>query len=320
MAKKSKEPKQLELVPETMDIKSIEKEINKYLDNRKESIVEDISKKIDDQIELNVTRRMKEEEKRILRGKNGKIIRRDILILILIAIISYFSYCLYKVDYFHIRTIKETTQTEEKTPENSTNNEEEVKEEPIKIDYIKEYSYLVDNIQIEDDDIFSLYNKKLTKHSISNELKLKIAYKNISEERLIKDENNNTITYNKEDLLESAKKIFGEDVTLNNEAFTYNNTRFIFFNDAYIGFNEDLKKTNFVYKIVDAKEEENKLIFDVLVAKISENNELLNNKNKIVIEDYQEDDLEEYKDKLSTFKISFTKENDNYIFSSIKPN
>lgn len=320
MAKKSKEPKQLELVPETIDIKSIEKELNKYLEDKKESIVEDISKKIDDQIELRVTRRMKEEEKRILRGKNGKIIRRDILILILIAIISYFSYCLYKVDYFHIRTIKEEAKTEEKIPENPANNEEEVKEEPIKIDYIKEYRYLVDNIQIEDVAIFNLYNKKITKESISNELKLKIAYKNISEERLIKDEKNNTITYNKEDLLESAKKIFGEGVTLNNEAFTYNNIRFIFFDDAYIGFNEDLKKTNFVYKIVDAKEEENKLIFDVLVAKISENNELLNNKNKIVIEDYQEEDLEEYKDKLSTFKISFTKENDNYIFNSIKPN
>lgn len=319
MSKKTKEPIQLELAEDTTNIKAIEKELNKYIEQQKEVMINDISKKVEDEIELKVTKRMKEEERKILRGKNGKIIRRDIFIIILLAITGYFSYCLFKVDYFHIRTIP--AEAPEKEPENILNDEEkeEIKE-PERIDYIKEYGYLVDNIQIEDDNIFSLYNKKITKDSISNELKLKIAYKNINNDKLIKDEKNNTITYNKVDLLESAKSVFGKDTILNDETFTYNKTRFILYNDTYIGFNEELEQSNFLYKIINAKKDNNKLIFDVLVAKISENNELINNKNKVIIEDYKNEDLEEYQDKLSTFKIIFIEENNNYIFNSIEPN
>lgn len=319
MAKKGKESKQNETKENLIDIKSLEKELDKYIEDKKEELMNNLTQKIDEQIEFRVNKRMKEEEKKILRGKNSKIIRRDILIIILLLIVGYFGYCLYKVDYFHIRTIEIEPNTKD-TNENTEIIEEETKEEENDSEYyIKNYGYLVDNLQIEDDDIFNLYSKKITKENISNELKLKIAYKNLNTNRLLIDESNNTITFDNLDLLASAQKIFGEDITLNDETFTYNNTRFILFNNTYIGFKEESTKTNLIYKVINANENKDNLIFEVIVAKLLEDDKLVNNKGDIIIENYKNEDISEYQDKLSSYKITYTKENDAYIFSNILP-
>lgn len=248
MPKKKEEGKE-----KTGDIKSITKEVDKYVEAKKEEIIQ----KIDEQIEFRVNKRMKEEEKNILRGKTRKIICRDIVIVCLLAIIGYFCYCLYRVDYFHIKEdITKDIQQEEN---------------PIEIEeydsdyYIEKYGYLVDNLQIRDEDVYYLYNEKVSLDSISNDLKLKIAYKNLDKDKIVIDEENNTITFDKEVIWDSARYIFGEDVSLNDETFTYNSMRFIYFNDGYIGFKEEEIDINFSYEIVGAKEEDNQLMFEVVI-------------------------------------------------------
>lgn len=318
MVKKAKEIKEEQVV----DTKKIIKELDKHLEAKQEEITNNIVSKIDEQIEFKVNKRMKEEEKKIVRGKNSKILRRDIVILALLALTTYFAYCLYKVDYFHIRTniIYKPVEENKENSENNKNNENKPNEEKEEYDkdyYIKEYGYLIDNFKIEDEAVFELYNtKNITKEKLSNELKLKIAYKNLEEEN--KNIEDNMISFKPVDLLETARHIFGSDITLKDEMFSYNNTRFMFYNDTYLGFSEKDSKINLLSKIDNAKVNKDKLIFDVVVAKLTDNNELINNKNKVIIKDYQDEDILEYKDKLSTHRFTFLIVNDNYVFESIK--
>lgn len=326
MAKKVTEPKKKEVKEKekTIDIKSIEIELNNYLEDRKEDITNEIATKIDEQIELKVTKRLKEEEKKMNRGKTAKIIWRDIIIVILLAVIGYFGYCLYDVDYFNIRTKvedipkdKEPKSDNNNEPKEPNNNPEPVEDNKPDSDYyIKNYSNLIDNLLINDESVFELFNKSTNKNNISNDLILKIAYKNL--DKLYITSENNMITFHEDSLLESAKKIFGDNINLKNTMFSYNNTKFMYYNETYLGLKESDVTVDLLYKITDAKEENNTLTFSIIAAKLNTENSLLDKDNNIILESYNNEDLLEYKDKLNEYKILFEKQNDNYIFNSIE--
>lgn len=254
-----------------------------------------------------------------MRGKTGKIIRRDIIIIILLAIVGYFGYCLYDVDYFNIRTkIVETP----KEPSNDKQNDEDNNNEPvvdIKPDssyYIENFGYLVNRLNIVDESIFSLYQENVALEDLNNELILKIAYKNLPKNTI--NINNNMITFSSENIQETAKNIFGEEIIIQDEMFSYNNIKFMYYNETYIGLKEEETKVGFLSKIIDAQEKNNALTFEIIVAKLSPENKLLNNLDQVIIEDYQNEDLASIKEKLNIYSITFENINDNYIFKNIE--
>ena len=302
-----------------LPIYSIKEELNKHLKEQKEEITKELNSKIENQIEFNITKRLKDEEKRIMRGKTGKIIRRDIIIIILLAIVGYFGYCLYDVDYFNIRTkIVETP----KEPSNDKQNDEDNNNEPvvdIKPDssyYIENFGYLVNRLNIVDESIFSLYQENVALEDLNNELILKIAYKNLPKNTI--NINNNMITFSSENIQETAKNIFGEEIIIQDEMFSYNNIKFMYYNETYIGLKEEETKVGFLSKIIDAQEKNNALTFEIIVAKLSPENKLLNNLDQVIIEDYQNEDLASIKEKLNIYSITFENINDNYIFKNIE--
>ena len=278
MTKKVSENKKKKEIENKIDINSIKEELNKHLKEQKEEITKELNSKIENQIEFNITKRLKDEEKRIMRGKTGKIIRRDIIIIILLAIVGYFGYCLYDVDYFNIRTkIVETP----KEPSNDKQNDEDNNNEPvvdIKPDcsyYIENFGYLVNRLNIVDESIFSLYQENVALEDLNNELILKIAYKNLPKNTI--NINNNMITFSSENIQETAKNIFGEEIIIQDEMFSYNNIKFMYYNETYIGLKEEETKVGFLSKIIDAQEKNNALTFEIIVAKLSPENKLLNN-------------------------------------------
>lgn len=296
--------------------KKIVDDISKTLYSKKEEILKELSNKIDKQVEISVSKRLKEEEKKFIRGKKGKIIRRDIFIILLIILICYLCCCLYDVNYKNIKTIITSNgNLELEKPPNSNNDEKEKKEEFNKY-YIEKYGYLVENMQILGDSKLYIYKNKTTKYNMPNDIKLKIAYKNLIANKTIYE--GKTINFKSEDLLDSYRSIFGQESILNNETFTYDNNRFIYYDNMYLGFVENnTSDTIVLYKIDDAYIEDEKLIFEVIVAS-KENNTLTNVlNNKVVLENYNNEDLSEYKDKLSKHKFVFIKVNDKYYFSSI---
>jgi len=61
--------------------------------------------KYSDQKEKIKEKKLKEEEKKLIGNKTRKIIVRDIIIVLLIALIGYLAYCLYDLDFHNIKTI-----------------------------------------------------------------------------------------------------------------------------------------------------------------------------------------------------------------------
>lgn len=309
MAKK-KEEKVVDNTPK-IDTKKIVDEIRTELSDEKDKIITEIQEKVSEQVEVSVERRMKEEEKKFVKGKNAKIIRRDLVIILLVALVGYLSYCLYDVDYFNLFNRKENSKDEVKEPVV----EKEVYDNAY---YIEKYGYLVKNMQINDTEIFDLYNTTYTKENISNNLKLKIAYYNMPKDT--KTVNNNLTTFNQDSLLTSAKKIFGNDTTIQNETFEYNNTRFLFYNELFLGEEKEESKVNFLYNIYEAKEENNVVTISVIVAKVNEENKLLKLNDEVILENYNNEDLTNYKDNLDKYTYTFELNENNYIFSKIEKN
>ena len=319
MTKKVSENKKKKEIENKIDINSIKEELNKHLKEQKEEITKELNSKIENQIEFNITKRLKDEEKRIMRGKTGKIIRRDIIIIILLAIVGYFGYCLYDVDYFNIRTkIVETPKepSNDKQNDEDNNNEPVVDIEPDSSYYIENFGYLVNRLNIVDESIFSLYQENVALEDLNNELILKIAYKNLPKNTI--NINNNMITFSSENIQETAKNIFGEEIIIQDEMFSYNNIKFMYYNETYIGLKEEETKVGFLSKIIDAQEKNNALTFEIIVAKLSPENKLLNNLDQVIIEDYQNEDLASIKEKLNIYSITFENINDNYIFKNIE--
>lgn len=322
MPRKANETKNKEVKEKAIDIKSIEIELNNYLEDRKVDIIKEINSKTDEQIEIKIAKRLKEEEKRIIRGKTAKIIWRDIIIILLLGVIGYFGYCLYDVDYFHIRTKVVLPNVKEPDKDNDSEIKEPNNQEPVEDNkpnseyYIKNYSNLIDNLLINDEAVFDLFNNKTSINNISNDLILKIAYKNI--DRLNITNNDNMITFHEDILLESAKKIFGDNIKIINTMFSYNNIKFMYYNETYLGLKESDVTVDLLYKIIDAKEENNILTFNIIATKLNTENNLLDKDGNIIIENYNNEDLLEYKDKLAEYTISFTKQDDNYIFYGIE--
>lgn len=307
--------KKIEKEPEVIDgidMKEIYKKIDNRLEIKEEEIVKNINTKINEQIEFSVNKRMKEEEKKFVRGKNAKIFRRDILIIILLAVAGYFGYCLYDVDYFNIRKVKVEEKPTDNIKENTTDSDE-TKEEKSKY-YIDKYSYLVDSFNIQDNEVFDLYKNNINKDDVSNSLKLKIAYKNLNNSDIKKE--SGIITIDKDKIIDSYKNIFGNN-NLNNEIFTYNNTKFMFYSDKYLGFTEDNYDVGLLTKITFAYDDNDKLVFEVLVAKV-EDNKLLDMNNKTIKDNYDNEDINKYENQLTKYKYIFNKGNDKYYFDRIE--
>ncbi len=298
----------------TVDISKELEEINKRLEEKEREMLDNISSKINEQIEINVSKRMKEEEKRILKRKKGKIFRRNVCILVLICIIAYLVYCLYDINYLELKYSK---QPETNISSNVKDNEEKV--EPVKENksqkYISEYGYLVDNMQYA-----SIYKENVSVDTMPLEMKLQIAYNNLDKENINVEEE--TLSFKSKDLQNSFEKIFGKDAQYKNQNFEYNGSQYIYINGMYVSSYDESQNvdSNILYAIDNAYFKDEKLIFEVIVAKTEEGNLINIANNNIVVEDFDASNMNllDYKNKLSKYKFVFSKNNKDYFFESIQ--
>lgn len=334
--------KQIDRKLEEVDLK-IEKqkqEMSRELDVRKEDTIKSMTSRFEDQIEVNVGKKVRDVERKVIGIKNGKIFRRDILIILLVVLVGFLAYCLYDVNYYNIKTFidskgeitaksEEPAQNEVET--NIDNNEEPKEEEPAAEPepepepeppkpasyYIENYSYLISNLMLTGDQELYMFQNDFSEPAIPNAMKLQIAFKNMDESKKVVE--NNTVSFKEEDLLEAYKKIFGENATIQNETFTYNKNRFLYYNNVYVGFIENQTETpaNLVYKIDNATEVDGVLTFEITVAKKqgTKLQNILTNQNVTVR--YAGEDIAKYTAKLTHFKITYNKVGETYTYNSI---
>lgn len=316
----------------TKKLEEKQTEWNQKMEEKKDEMIRSLYDNLDEQIKISISKKLKDEEKKLIGNRTRKIIVRDIIIVLLIALIGYLAYCLYDLDFHNIKTIvtnkeKIITAIEDKdnkidtinaVTEDNTKKEEKIEKEKSSKYYIENYGYLIDNLQITGENELYIYKNAINKMQIPNKIKLQVAYKNLNENK--KKYENGAVSFKAEDLLETCKEIWGKDISMNHEIFDYNNNKFLYHNDNYIGFleNKEQAKSNVIYKIENAYEKDNKLTFEVVAAKKQENKLMNILTEQIITETYNGEDILTYKDSLSKHKFIYTKVDDNYYFEKVE--
>lgn len=209
MAKKESEIKE-----EKIDLKKLKKELSDYIDK-------EIKDKYNEEID--------KANKRVVKRKNRKILVRNILIVILLGIILYLLYLLNKVDYFDKYFLDDNEVEIEKNTSNEENNTSEDNKEVSLDDLKKEYSFLLDNISINEN---STYIKDYYSGNLTTELKNYLSLNNLNIDELTKENDYNIIEENL--LKKSYETLFNDKYTSSSFKYNGNNIRYISSLKSYI--------------------------------------------------------------------------------------
>ena len=283
MAKAKEEVK--EVKKEKVDLTKVKEELKEYIDL---------------QIKKGFTEELEKSNKRLVREKTKKIIFKNILIIILLAVICFLIFLLYKAKFFNKFFTNDTTpdnKVEEVINTNEDNKEEE-KEKVITLDELKKtYSYLLDNFYISEGSkyIADYYGGRLT-----NEIKNYIALNNMNLDDLLVEEDYNIV--DEEKLKEEYLKLFDDFENVSFE-FNDNKIRYLSKINSYIS-DSIIKKvgTNIEREIIDIKTGDNIVI--TTVEGLIIDNKLFNVVDGSEIENYS-GPISNYKEYLSTVKYTF---------------
>lgn len=308
----------------------LNKEIkNSIIDNTlnyKEELKEQLSIDLQNEV-ADVLRR---EEKKLLRNKNFSIIKKDILILILFALVLYFGYCLYDVKYFNFMK-SDCEKNGSCVPNSNVNGEEgnSIKEEEIIKDknwYIENYGYLLNQTQarLNADNVnaYYLYSRDYKLDEIKSSYLLNMAYQTM-DNKLLKT-NSQTITVLESDLKVAFEELFGSLTLYKEGSFSYDCLNFNYEKEKerYVAENHKCTVSNksILETITDMYEEDNKL-YILTTATIYDKNEgsyyTFDDLYDAVLTNVTEENLEENKKKLNKYQYIYKKANDVYYLDSI---
>ena len=264
----------------------------------KEEVRNDLKKEIDKEIKLN--------SKRSIRGKRGKIFRRDIIIIILLAIIGYLLYFMYNHNYvsFSMNTNMNNVSV--------SNDKRVVKNE-------EDYTYLLDYVNVklpfDNSNSLYLYLKDYKESNINDSIKLTMAYNYIN-----KDE------FSVDDIKYAYVKLFNTDKNFKNASFDYECKKFKYddINNTYTLVNNECINTSskeILERIINTSKKNNKVVITTVVGVYDiSNNSLYNYKNvydPVAVNLNSNFNIKDYQNKLSTYKYTFIKNSDGYYFDSI---
>lgn len=283
-------------------------------DDIREQLIFDVSNEIKDTI--------RREQKSIIRSKNFKIFRKNIFILILLAIIVYFGYCLWDCRYFKFMQDKKTVVKE-------VNKKSEEKEEEIVKDkewYITNYGYLLDDMKLDlsydNSNIYYLYTNSFDRASIKDTIKLNLAYKFVDD----KHETDYNYTIYEDDVKNAYIKLFGSLDNYNPTSFTVGCMQF-YYNDnekVFTAYKFNCDSSNSLHikeEIKDMYEDNGKIVIETVMGVYSDYKYLFNYSNlynSVAVDFDESKSVLDYEDKLNTYKYTFNKNDNGYYFESIE--
>lgn len=334
ISKKEEESIKKDIVKEIKEkvLTEVEKEVkNSILENTKK-YKEDLKIELIEDVNSEVADLMKKEERRILKGKNVSIFKRDVIIFVFFGLILYFGYCLYDAKYFNfMKSECERNGNCYVTENNNNNNEGESQEqEPLIIKdknwYIENYGYLLDNMKVslsaDSVSAYYLYSTDRYINDIKSSILLNLAYKNLSSKQI--KTNSVNITIEGADLKAAFEKLFGETVNYKPTSFTYNCLKFKYNQDKdkYTADNTKCPTANnkILEEIEDMYEEGN-VLYILTTATIYNQSEssfyTFDNLYEPEITDVTEEDLITNIRRLNRYQYQFKKVEDTYYLDSI---
>ena len=264
-----------------------------------DEVKEELVLYIDKEIKKGIDKEIDKTYKKIVREKTRKIFFKNIIIILLVALVLYLVYLLNTVSYFDdILKIGRKTKTQE-----TTEIKTDVKSKSL--DELKtEYSKLLDNIYISEKSNYlkDYYNGDLTK-----ELKSYLSLNLVDFDSLEKENNYNILELNT--LKDTYSKIFDEELDSIN--FDYNGNKISYLNKLSLYITSGVlekNSTNIKREIIEIKEDNSKVVITTIEGLIKDNKiyNVLTNK-----EVGNGNDLERYKDKLN--KVIYTFKNSKLI-------
>lgn len=285
----------------TVDLES--KEIDIDLSEIKDDLTDYMKSKIDTEVEKAVEK----STKKLVRYKNSIILKKNITIIILLIICAFLSYNLYKISNININvsTTKKSVQKAETKEQVKKEEKEESKENELE-NKKKEYKHLIDDIYINED---CEYIKDFYEGNLTDEIKLYLAMNNINEEKIVSEDD--SIYIEEKDIKESYDNFFNSSFTP--KSFEYNNLKLHYLSSKSMFISNgkfEKVKSNITKEIIDIDESEDLVI--TTVEGIIKDDKLYNIVNEKEVKEYKKDDIEKYKDELTTLHYHFEKEDDNY--------
>ncbi len=287
--------KQIELKEEKKDINT-------------ETLKEELKEYIDLEIKKEYQEEINKINNKLIKEKNKKIIFRNIIILLLIAIIGFLLYLLYDNNYFSKILVKDNDIKEIKKEEDNTKKEDDIKIDDKEKDEIKKpsltelkdkYGHLIDKYYISDT---SKYLDDYYKGNLTSELKSYLTLNNINFNDLEIDDNSNIIS--EAEFKEIYESLFIDKYEGLNFDYNGNKIRFLSKISSYITEKELQKeKSNIVREIISIEENENKILITCVEGKIIDN-KLYNIISGEEITDYS-GKITDYKDKLNNVTYVF---------------
>ena len=282
--------------------KEIEKEVKKTKKENidLESLKEELTAYIDKSIKKEFIVELEKSYKRTIREKNKKIIIKNMFITGLLFIIVCLVFIMNKNNYFDEFFIEDNNPKQVKVTKNKeekANNEEE--KEPTLDELKEEYSYLLDNIYINENSSYvsDYYNGNLT-----SELKNYLTLNFLDIDSIPQEDNYQII--DKESFVNEFEKHFNDKYQ--NKTFNYNGNLIRYINklDSYLS--DDIinkNTTSIIREITDIKVSDNKISITTTEA-LSYDNKLYNIiTNEEVTDDIN--DLLSYTDKLNIITYTF---------------
>ena len=275
MARTKKEDKEKKTRKEEINLGEVKEELSIYIDK---------------EIKRGIDNKLDKTYRKTIREKNRKIFFKNIIILLLTALVLYLVYLLNTVGYFdNILKIGRKDNNIVISEVNNTKTFGELK---------SEYSKLLDNIYINEN---SIYVKDYYNGNLTNELKSYLALNLVDFTSLEKDDNYNILALNV--LRNSYSKIFDEE--LDSISFDYNGNKINYLNKLgsyLITSNLDNLDSNIKREIIDIKEDDTKVIITTIEALVKDNKiySVLTNK-----EVGTGSDLKKYKNKLNIVNYTF---------------
>ena len=279
--KKVTKKKKVEEVQETVDVEEIKKELTIYIDK---------------EIKRNFLNEIEKANKKVIREKNKKIFMKNIIILILIAVIGFLLYQLYNVNYFDKYFIHDNKTTNTELKETKSNDSKE--KDPTKEEVKNKYKYLLDNISINEKSKYldNYYNGDLT-----NELKCYLTLNSMDFNKLSLDKNYSVIK--EDDFINYYNKLFDNDYSSTD--FDYNGKKITYIPtlSSYVITNKLNKdKSNIVRVITDVKVNGDEITIKTLEAVVKDN-QVYDVTSSTELGSYT-NNLNKYSDKLN--KVTYT--------------
>ena len=281
------------LLEEKIDGNKIKEELEHYVDEKiNKSFIEEIDK----------------ANRRLIREKSRKIIWKNIVILILLALCGFLLYLLFSNNYFD----KYFNKSENESSEQEKKEENDIKPSPTPnptptatpkvptLDELKkEYGSLLDNYYVTDS---SSYLTDFYSGNLSDNLKKYMTLNTFDFDKIKKEDDYQMI--DNEEFKDAYEKLFSDEYEPSSFDYDDNKIRYVSKMESYM--TEELlhKEDNLIKReIINITKDGNIVIIETVEGIVKDNKlyEIINNTE---IEDYKEDSLIKYKDKLN--KVIYT--------------